>query len=250
LKELWTKPILRSADAIDGLFHDAVVICESYADAKFYESLAIGIRPSEQPIDLAFLQAGGKGEIATLAKTYRALNVPTAAVADLDLLRNEGELEKLVAVMGGNFDELRSSYRRVRDSLAAVPARLSKADFLARMRTQLDAIQNDGTNIISGPLRKGLVDTIDEAVNWSEAKKYGMDKLVGQQHQDAALLLGSLDALGIFLIRRGELESWWRGGPADKNQWFADVMSRIDSADLDDARKFVSRVCTHLDKTR
>jgi len=109
IKTLWAKPLLRSAAAIDGVFHEGVVVCEADSDSRFYEALLRRLISQQQVTgltDLYFIHGGGKGEIATLASVYRQLQVPVAAVADLDLLRQQPEFEKVVSTLGGDFKQL------------------------------------------------------------------------------------------------------------------------------------------------
>jgi hypothetical protein len=76
LRTLWSKPLLRSAAAIDGLFHRGVVVCEADADVRFYEAAVRRLErrgQSDRAADLYFTQGGGKGELATLAGAYTRL---------------------------------------------------------------------------------------------------------------------------------------------------------------------------------
>lgn len=39
VKDLWSDPLLRYSNVLDGLFHDAVVLCESDSDFRYYQAV-------------------------------------------------------------------------------------------------------------------------------------------------------------------------------------------------------------------
>ena len=113
IRKLWSKPLLKSVAALDGVFHQGVVVCEADADARFYEAVLRSIelrRQVERPPAYHFIHGGGKGELATLASAYRALHVPVAVIADIDILRNKPEFEKLFASLGGDFETIQGMF--------------------------------------------------------------------------------------------------------------------------------------------
>jgi AAA domain, putative AbiEii toxin, Type IV TA system len=48
VKTLWADPLLRYSNVLDGLFHDNVVVCESDADCRFYEAVAVAVAEKEE----------------------------------------------------------------------------------------------------------------------------------------------------------------------------------------------------------
>ncbi len=137
LRALWAKPLLRSAAAIDGLFHRGVVVCEGDADVRFYEAATRRLERRGQldrASDLYFTQGGGKGELATLAGACTQLRTKTAVVADLDLVRNETELSKVIEAMGGNLETWRGKYNSLKASLASRPPLTSVKEFVSQVR--------------------------------------------------------------------------------------------------------------------
>jgi hypothetical protein len=49
-------------------------------------------------------------------------------------------------------------------------------------------------------------------------------------------------------VPRGELESWWRGGPANKNEWIIKALDKMgnDLSNFKEAKKFVEELCDHF----
>lgn len=247
LKELWAKPLLRSSVAINGIFHSGVVVCEGDADCRFYEALAIHLeRESARPLDLYFVHGGGKGAIATLGQTYTALKVPTAVIADLDLLRRKEEFFKLYALLGGDRLAIEALYSRVSNALNDRKPIISGTEFVAKAGIVLSRVQN--TNKVNASDRKELQDLLDAAADWSEVKRYGIDKLAGAELTAGKELVTKCREVGLFLVPKGVLECWWREGPADKADWIAKAIPKLnDSPELfRDAAQFVADVCAYL----
>jgi hypothetical protein len=48
LRSLWKDPLLRFSRAFDGLFHEAVVVCEGDTDSQFYSAVAVWLAEHEQ----------------------------------------------------------------------------------------------------------------------------------------------------------------------------------------------------------
>lgn len=250
LKDLWSKPLLQSSGAIDGVFHKGVVICEADADCRFYESL---LRHKEQngdftkPADLYFIHGGGKGEIATLAKSYHSLNVKCCAIADFDLLRNKQEFKKIYEILGGDFSSILSIYNSSISALDDLKRLMKIEDFVKKMRELIDTIE--ASNKITGSNKKTISQHLSESADWSVAKKFGIRKLRGQPHKDCKKLLEECKKQGLFLIPYGELESWWLAGPADKNDWILEALKEIPKGNntFDEASNFISEIYEYLE---
>lgn len=249
IKDLTAKPLLQSASAIDGIFHEGVVVCEAYADCKFYEAVARLLESRKvfrRPLDLYYVQGGGKGELATLAEVYRDLGVRCAVIADLDLLKNEAEFKKVVLALGGDPTIPEANYRQVVTALTG----LGRTATLKEAKERVAAL---GAALATAPditteHRRAISTLLADTAEWSEAKKYGVDKLKGQEHQKCEALLTDCKRLGLFLVPKGELECWWRGGPAGKNEWIGAALTKL-AAEPElfiDAAKFVEDACVTL----
>lgn len=249
IRELWAKPLLRSAAAVDGVFHNGVVVCESDSDSRFYEALVHRLEPTgsiQSPADFYFIHGGGKGELATLARVYIDLRVPVAVIADLDILKTRGEFQKLFSLLGGNFDRVQGIYNSTVSALNNLPPHKSVADFLYEAREVLNRVEEQIR--VAPEDRKALIELINYSGDWSEAKKYGIRKLRGGEHEASIQLLTVCKEVGLFLVPYGELERWWDGGPSDKNEWFARAIELItaDQDSFSEASQFMADVCNHL----
>lgn len=247
IRSLWSKPLLRSAAAIDGLFHRGVVVCEADADVRFYEAALRRLERRGQlnrAADLFFTQGGGKGELATLAGAYMRLQTRTAVIADLDLLRNEVELAKVLAALGADLATWRGKYNSLKSALASQPPVTKLRDLVDMARQKLDDIERVGELTTSRKVE--LQNLLENGANWSEAKRYGIEKLLGGQLQNAHELLRDWEGVGLFVVPRGELEGWWREGPANnKSEWIIQALTKLEeSNDIAEVDPFITRLCT------
>jgi hypothetical protein len=249
VKELFLSPLFRSAAAIDGVFYDGVIICEADNDCRFYEALVRQIEANGllgKPSSFYFAHGGGKGSLSTLASAYKQLGVPVAATADFDLFKNEGEFRNIITALGADFAGFQDLYRQVSRSLNELPPNTSVQDFIIEMQAQLDNMRS--RTALTGADRRLLKELIDDAGEWSEAKKHGINKLRGGAYQDCQRLLDACKAIGLFLVPNGELESWWRGGPPDKNEWSRLAIERViqDTGLFRAALEFTMGICEYL----
>lgn len=246
LAELWSKPLLRSSAAFDGLFHTGVVVCEADADCRFYEAILRRMETAgriDRAADLHFVHGAGKGQLATLARAYRSLDTPTAVISDLDLLRNKDEIAEVVHALGANLGETSGLFNAVHSELSSSPPVTSFNDFLSGMEAVLDNSRNAGA--LSPEDRRTLYGLLEGHADWSQAKQHGISKLRGGALRNAKKLLEEWAKVGLFLVPVGELECWWREGPAAKNEWFLPAIKEIMEHDhsLPEATAFMARVC-------
>jgi ABC-type cobalamin/Fe3+-siderophores transport system ATPase subunit len=249
LKALWSKPMLQSSGAIDGIFHKGVIVCEADADCRFYETLLrqkeIG-KELSKPADLYFIHGGGKGEISTLSKSYSSLKVSCIAIADFDLLRNKSEFKKLFEILGGNFSDVEKIFKSSINGLNDLKQIKNIKDFVKEIRQTIDNIESE--NKISNANKKIISNLLSESSDWSIAKKFGIRKLKGGNYKDCEELLTKCKSIGLFIIPFGELESWWNAGPSDKSEWVLDALKEIavNRKTFVEADKFLDEICGHF----
>jgi hypothetical protein len=246
LGELWSKPLLRSSAAFDGLFHEGVVVCEADADCRFYEAILRRMETAgriDGAADLYFVHGGGKGQLGTLARAYKSLHTPTAVVADLDLLRNKDEIAGVIAALGGDPAEMSGLFNGVYSALSSCPPVTSFDDFLSGARAVLDDSEKAGQ--VTAEHRRALQALLEDQGAWTQAKQHGIAALRGGAMGNAEILLEDWAKIGLFLVPVGELECWWREGPAAKNEWFLAAMKKVteDPSSMPGATDFMAKVC-------
>jgi hypothetical protein len=108
LDRLWSDPVLRYSNVLQGLFHRRVVICESDGDCRFFaaalDSTANTGAERAAADDTLFVPSGGKHRAATLAQSLSRLGVPTAAILDFDALNRKQVVKGVLEAVGGTWD--------------------------------------------------------------------------------------------------------------------------------------------------
>lgn len=97
INELFKNPLLRSTGTIQALFFDNVIVSESDTDRAFYneinERMLSHSRDSNQRgiNNSLFINAQNKQTIWTIIKPLRELGIPSAAITDIDILKDGGK---------------------------------------------------------------------------------------------------------------------------------------------------------------
>ena len=190
LSNLLTRPLMRSANVISGLFHDGVVVLESDNDRAFYAEIyhRIAETKSNYPAIL-FINAQNKQTIRDIIGPLRRFGVPAAAIPDIDIVKDGGKTWS---------DWLKAAH---------VPGAL---------------------HIGYGQTRAAINDALH--ATGKDMKADGGVELLGSSDKAAAnKLFGDLDSYGIFTVRRGELESWLTqlGVPGKKTNWTVAMLERL-----------------------
>ena len=210
LRSIWADPALRYTNVLDGLFHRLVVLAEGDGDCRFYAA-ALDAAHAQFPLpilptDVLFVPAGDKHRLAALTRVLRALNVDVRVTADFDVLRDERTVQGIVDALSGEWAPLSSDWavatsslrtprspRRIGDIRPGISAALGEDDSVRLTKDQVDAIKRQLS--VEDP--------------WAPVKRQGVSALPpGQETAAAFRLLDALDALGLVVVRSGELESF------------------------------------------
>jgi len=249
LRKFWASPLLHSSQAINGMFHEAVIVCESDADVRFYEQILSSLNPCSPPFDPYFVHGGGKGALRSLVEAYRRLGIPTAVIADLDLLKSQSDFAALFSVLGGEPESTERLFMTAVNGLADLGAALKFPDFISQFTTLLSEMKAE--NKLAAEKRRRALHLLENAADWSEAKKHGLNAARGEARQKAQELLDISGRVGLFLVPEGELEGWWRDGPPDKQEWIRSALDHLRESPrhFAAAQTFMSAVCRHFGHT-
>ncbi len=246
IAQLWSDPLLRYSDILDGLFHEKVIVTEGDADARFYSAIAEnmdfaqglnGKRPS-----IKYTHCGGKARIATLVRALKAVDVPVLAVADFDVLNDGHVLKSIVEASQGEWDIIEPNWKIVK---AAIDGR--KPDFTS------DEVKKEIAEILAGvsaPIfpddaRSRIKKVFQRSTPWANAKAAGKNYVPnGDPSVSYARLVEDLKAMGIFIVEVGELENFYKQASNHGPKWVNQVLQLNLSADpeLQEARAFVKEL--------
>lgn len=208
LRDIWSSPLLRHSNILDGLFHRAVVIAENERDCLFYAaatesraSVSGGIPPN----DLLFVSSHGKSGVAEMATILTSAHVPVVAVLDLDALREKAALKKTVIALGGAWHEtLDSDYDRATAEFRGQRKAWKRSQVLAAVTSvlEIDSDQDYGSE-----QRKAIQSVLSVDNPWAEVKRYGIAAFRADRPA-ADRLMVELRKQGVVLVSVGELENF------------------------------------------
>lgn len=208
LRELWSDPVLKYTNVLDGLFHRLVILAEGDGDCAYLQAAMDCTGGPFTPIprnEILFVPTNGKEGMAKICRALSAVGVPIVAAPDLDRISDCTKLQELVESLGFEWsDELESTW------LQATAGIRGKRE-PAKVGDVLDAIEGVLTDRRHEPYTNAVKDQINAQLRtsgspWSAVKDHGVGAFKGQAFTAIERLIGLLDDLGIVLVREGELE--------------------------------------------
>lgn len=206
--QLWTDPMLRYSNALDGLFHAAVIVTEADRDSHFYEAAIDAARTASSPEspahNLMFLGSNGKQNMARIVALMRKLGVRTVSCPDLDILDDEKVLRGLVEAHGGIWEDLEPIYKKATNEFGGKSSPPAAQD---AKRDIDDAFAKHTDEQLTEVLAKAVKKSITFVPKWNKLKESG-DRAFKADKESATVLLNELDKLGIVAVRVGVLENF------------------------------------------
>jgi len=242
IKQLWADPFIRYSNALTGIFHDGVVVCESDADCLFYSALMRAIEPTDaqeaRSLDLLFTPCGGKSRLYVVAGALRALSIPVCVIADLDVLIDEANLKRIVDALGGDWAVYRELWKPISEGISASATTPSSKEIVTEIRKEIDGICGD-------EIPNSSVERIRNALNKlspvRQLKQHGLELLSGPTSLESAkVLLGKFREIGLYFVEVGELERLVPSTSGKGFSWVSKVWERdlVRDPDLEVAREF------------
>ncbi|WP_425839760.1 AAA family ATPase [Microbacterium sp. PA5] len=247
VRRLWSDPLLRYSNLLEGLFTDAVVVCESDADCKFFASIRDTVRQDDggaRRPDILFTSCGGKHRMHVGVEALRAASVPVAVIGDFDVLNEWTTLARLVVKAGGDPSALEADWRVLNSALTSS----ARTPSVAGMKEAVAAAFESVTEITPkslAPVREAL----KVESGWDRVKNAGLSGVPkGEPFGAAVRLLEQLKELHIHLIPVGEMEDFVPEVGNHGPTWLAEVLenSLHTSASGDAARVFFEEVSNSI----
>ncbi len=198
--QLMRNPLLRSTGVLRGLFYESIVVTESDTDRAFYQEVnerLLRFSPKVGIPNCLFLNAQNKQTVQTIIRPLRDLGIPAAAIVDVDVLKEGG----------------------------AVWSSFLEAGFIPEIDRQALALS-----------RAAVKSKFDET-NKNMKREGGLGLLDTEDREAANNLLGRLSEYGLFVVPRGEIESWLQhlGAQGHGPNWLIDVFQRMGEDPNNDA---------------
>lgn len=247
---LWDDPALRYTSALEGLFHQAVIVAENERDAHFYNAAIDCVLSARSPKsaahNLMFLGSNGKSNMARIVAGLKRLGIRVVSCPDLDVLNDDGLFRRLVEAHGGSWGDIADDYKRATNLLRDTP----DAPFASDVEQAITEVFKNSTET---KLTRSMANDIRSAAtvprsNWHLLKQFGRDALradIGATNR----LLDKMDDLGIVAVQVGELENFVTTrniakGPEFLNTAFAEDVHKGPRA-VDQAERILraSKIC-------
>ncbi len=239
ISRIWKDTLLRQSNVLQGLFYDAVVICESDSDCQFYSSiLAFSKEQQAKRDNTFFVYSSTKSRLKVIVEALRPLNVEFRVIADLDLLRNKNDVKTLLEACGGNWELLKDDFSSFSNALKDEKNTISKEDL---KRLFIESIDNDGKEEYDKTSLQELKSKITLDKKWKPLKKQGVKAIPVEAKDSFGRIAASLKQHNIFLVPKGELEGFVNVGGHGPS-WVANVIETFPDygdAVFKDAREFV-----------
>jgi energy-coupling factor transporter ATP-binding protein EcfA2 len=242
IKELWERPELRYSNALEGIFHDQVVVCEDDSDCRLFNSAAdyLASKSDVQWPDTAYVPTGGKHGIPKVASVLRRTGVPVKAIFDLDFLSDAVQVQATVEAFGADWDDFSPLW----DQLDAAVRAGIRPKTTAQIKEELVELirgVKDEENLPRGDINE----VMKQSGLWHSVKKYGSLGIpAGQAQVTFEALRDKLEGIGIYMVPVGEIENFCRDVGSHGPKFVTKVLSEISLGDqrLDGLRKFTEKV--------
>lgn len=204
----WRDPFVRYSNALTGLMHKGVIICEADGDCLYYQVALEYLRQEnrEPNHDLLFLQSGGKAGAKKIIPSLRSLAVPISVICDFDMLRNWNELSGLYEALGGNPSNIEAKWRMIKEHIDQRNDPRTVAQVKEEIKVVIDSYQ------IGDPYIKEIKSQLQSVLGirdgWGDAKRQGITMLRSTILTAATELIEELSGYGVIIVPFGEIESF------------------------------------------
>jgi hypothetical protein len=244
IKTLWADPLLRYSEVLDGLFHDAVVVCEADSDCRYFAAVRDHLFPDgggkgRRP-DLLFTHCGGKARLPVVIRALKAVNVPVIVVADFDVLREATTIRAVCEAIEGDWTAYAARHGALVASLNQGGKMPSRTAIREAVSSRLDEADETLTAKDFEDVRKILrIET-----GWDRVKAAGLAAVPqGNAAEAAETIVTEFADLGVLIVPVGELERFEPSVPGHGPGWVNEVLSRgKHSTPSKDATDFLSRL--------
>lgn len=224
LVDAWKDPVIRYSNALRGLMHKGVVVCEGEADCMFFQATLDyeTQQMAKGSHDLLFIPSGGKAGIKRIVPALKKLSVPVAVVTDFDFLRNWDDIKALVKTLGHDPTHLQKDWKVLHEHLLSI-----------NDKRNIDAVTQEIDKYLSSfdraePYSRDHMEKLRVLSKtndgWAHAKNSGISSLSGGPNLAGLRLLEALKEIGILVIPFGELESFDRASSAHGTEWLSHVI--------------------------
>jgi hypothetical protein len=244
-KEIGGDPLMKFSNVLSGIFYQRVIIGESDSDCMFY-SAVLDLQDVHGPLqpDVLFVHAGGKHRLAALAEALRALDVDVDVIVDMDVIKDEAVLQRLVLALGGTWPDVKAQADPLRTAIESQKPTLSASEVTAEISKILT--KTPSTGAFPKILRDEINAVFRKSTPWEAIKAAGeaiIPSGTPRGHYDELQRL--CNNFGLWIVPVGEVEGFCRSVGGHGPRWVQEVISTkaLDAdQELLPARIFVQKI--------
>lgn len=241
ISQLTKSPLLSSQPVYESIFYNGVVVCEADSDRIFYQKVALKEFKSE---NVLFVHAHNKQTIKNVVNLLKNVGVPVATIIDIDILNSEDNFKQLLTEFGNTSTDIFEIRNKIGKAIEKTP----DEEILKNLKKEIDIFSEQlarSEHKLSGA--RGALDRITKlTTKWDNVKKVGLSGIPMEVQCETKDLMERTKKLGIFLVPKGELESWIDVGTRQKNKWIVNALSTLNEKCPCDLKSFIREVLVYL----
>jgi hypothetical protein len=246
IKDLWSDPLLRYSNLLEGLFSDATFVCEDDSDCRFFSSIQDTLETIEgvtdRQLDVLFTHTGGKHRMYRAVDALKAASVPVAVIGDFDLLNDWPTLSRLIKSQAADPAGFERNWRILDSALGADVLQPTMLAVREAMRVAMDSIDVPRLQRRDAERLKNVLLTVS---GWEKVKRGGLAAVPSGGPYNAAMqLVTDLAAIHIHVIPVGEIENFLPAIGGHGPEWVSNVFAAglHETPSADGAREFLRSV--------
>ncbi len=243
LDAVWGDPIMRHSNILEGLFYTNTILCESDSDCQLYAAMLSHIKEAQGTYsDALFTLCNGKGRMKPLSKIFKSLGIDYRIIPDIDFFNDEELVKAVYENSGGEWAAIEGDYRTFYDAMNQPDGTLTHEAFLGEVQKMIIA---RGWVEMTKPYIKKLGKDLPQILEnqWDKLKHQGINSIADPAVKEAVdRLVTAMNAVGVFPVKAGELESFFPGVGLHGPGYSVAVMDRypnLDAVEYNEMRGFV-----------
>jgi len=238
-------PLMKFSNVMSGIFYQRVVVAEADSDCMFYSAILDlpNVHGGLQP-DVLFIHAGGKHRMAALAEALRSLDVSVDVVADMDVLKEDTVLKRIVDALGGDWKSIETDAKAVRAAIEQHKPWLNSAEIVKGVSDAL--ARAPATGEFPSNIRSEIDAIFRKASPWDAVKEAGAAAIpAGQATKQFESLQANCRTFGLWIVPVGQLEGFCKSIGGHGPRWVQEVIetkSLASDKELSRAREFVGQL--------
>jgi len=182
--------------------------------------------------------------MSKLIDTLRSLGVPVSAIADIDVLNDEGTFKNILETLGGDWEDVSVSWKAVSDAVLQQRPPLNAQEVVDLIKEQLNEVQ--GRSAFPKDKEKKIKDIFRNISPWGAMKRSGRDALPsGEPVKHFDLLCERCAEHGLWIVPVGEIEGFCRSIGSHGPGFVEKVLEERDlgaDPELKGARDFIMEI--------